>query len=127
MCFGVARARFQTAEVLRAGVERREVGGVARRERREIIDRDVVFASGGSQREQALLDAFQFARVVIGGAQRRFEMGARVLERVERRVERFDGGLDQRGRLGGAALQAAYGRRQHRNGGATTGDGLVRV
>ena len=48
------------------------------------------------------------SRIVVGGAQRRFEMAARLVERGQRGVERLHGRLDQRRRLRGAALQPPH-------------------
>ena len=60
---------------------------MARGQRIEPVDRHVVFARRRAQREQPLLDAFELARIVVGGGERRLEMGARLVERVQRGVE----------------------------------------
>ena len=65
-----ARLLLQLREPLGAGVDQSEIGLVAARERAELVDRNVVFAPGGAQREQPLLDALELARIVVGGAQR---------------------------------------------------------
>ena len=83
-------------------------------QRLELVDRHVVFARGGAQREQPLLDLLELARIVVGRPQRGVEMGAGVLDGGERRVERLHRRLDQRRRLGGAALEPAQRGRQRR-------------
>ena len=37
-------------------------------QRRQRVDRNVVFAAGGAQREQALLDTLEFLGIVFGDA-----------------------------------------------------------
>ena len=102
-----ARFLFQRDEAFGAGVDQRQVALVAAGERGKLVDRRVVFAPGGAQREQALLDAFELARIVVGGAQRLFEMHARLVERGERRVDRLHRRLDQRRRLRARGARAA--------------------
>ncbi len=107
--------RFQRLQLLLAGIDQADVVAIALRQRREIVDRHVVFAAGGAQREQPLLDALELGRIVIGGAQGGFEMGAGLFQRVERGVERLHRRLDQLRRLGAAALEPADGggKRRH--------------
>ena len=57
-----------------AGIDQRDVVIVLRRQRRQIVHRDGVFAARRAQREKPLLVAFEFGRVEIGRAQRLFEM-----------------------------------------------------
>ena len=64
MRFGVARARLQLGELLRPRIERREICGVARCERRQVVDRDVVFAPGGSRHSLEKLAAIKDADAV---------------------------------------------------------------
>ena len=52
---------------------------------------------------------------MVGGAQRRLEMRARLLERGERGVERLHRRIDQRRRLRGTALEPPQRRRQRRH------------
>ena len=70
----LARLLLQLREPLGAGVDQSEIGLVAAGERAELVDRNVVLAPCGAQREQALLHALELARIVIGGAQRLLEM-----------------------------------------------------
>ena len=123
----LARRRFEPLQFLRAGIERREIGGMLRAQRREIVDRDVVFAPRGAQREQPLLDAVELARIVIGGAQRGIEMRARFIERGQRRIERLHGRIDQCGRLRAPPLQPPQRRRERGNRRTVARDRIVRV
>ena len=125
--FGRARRRLQAFKLLLAGVDQRDVGLVARGQRRQLVHRHVVFAPCRTQREQPLLDALELGRIEIGGAQRGFQMAAGFLQRAKRGVERLHRRLDQRGRLRAAPLQPAddAGKRRHVRIGA--GDHLVRV
>ena len=116
---------FQRGKPLGAGIDQSEVGCVFRRQRVEAVDRRIVFPACGAQREQPLLDALQFLRVVIGGSERLFEMPPRLFQRVERRVERLHRGLQQPRRLRGAALQPAHRRRQGRHRRRAAGHSLV--
>ena len=81
-------------------------------QRREIVDRHIVFAPRGAQREQPLLDAVELVRIVVGGEQRGIEMRARLIERGQRRVERLHGRIDQRRRLAAPPLQPPQRRRE---------------
>ena len=95
----LARRGFERGQPLGAGIDEAEIGGIARRQRVELVDRHVVLARRRPQREQPLLDPLELARIVVGRAQRRLEMRARVFERRERRIERLHRRLDQRRRL----------------------------
>ena len=117
----IARRRFlrfalELCQLLGAGIDQREFGIVTLRQRGEIIDRHIVFAPGGAQREQAFLDALELLRIVIGDPQGMFEMLPRVFECIERRIDRLHHRLDQSRHLRGAALEAAHGggKRWHR-------------
>ena len=68
------RLALQRGEPLGAGIDQGEVAVVAVRQRGELVDRHIVFAPGGAQREQALLDALQLGRIVFGDPQRVFEL-----------------------------------------------------
>ena len=105
--FGLRGRGHQRLEPLLAGVDQRDIGFVARRQRRQFVDRHVVFAPGRAQREQALLDAFEFGRIEIGGAQRLLEVAAGFLQCGERGVERLHRRLDQARGLRRAPLQPA--------------------
>ena len=74
-----------------------------------------MLAGSRPQREQALLDALELARIVVGGAQRLIQMAARIVEGGQGGVERFHRRLDQGRRLRRAALQPAQrsGNRRH--------------
>ncbi len=61
---------LQRGEPLGAGIDQSEIAFVAVGQRGKLVDRHIVFASGGAQREQALLDALEFLRIVFGDAQR---------------------------------------------------------
>ena len=98
-----------------------------RGERGQLVDRHVVFAPRGAQREQPLLDALEFGRIEIGGAQRRFEMAAGFLQRVERGIERLHRRLDQARRLRCAPLQPADDAGERRHGRIGAGDRLMGV
>ena len=124
---GLLRGLFQRREPLGAGIDQREIGGIALGERVERIDRRIVFAARGAQRKQPLLDPLQLLRIVIGDAQRVLEMRARLVERVERGVERLHGGLDQRRRLRAAPLQPPHRGRQRRHRRARARDRLVGI
>src|SRR5262249_48947403 len=78
---------FERGELRRAGIEQGEIGGVARAQRRKLVDRGVVFPPGGAQCEQALLDALQDVRVERCGGERAVDMAARLVERRQRRIE----------------------------------------
>ena len=65
---GRLRLLLQRGEPLGAGVDQRQIAGVAARQRRELVDRHIVLAPGGAQREQPLLDALELLRIVIGDA-----------------------------------------------------------
>ena len=122
-CF---RFALQRGEPLGAGIDQGEIAIVAVRQRGELVDRHIVFASGGAQREQTLLDPIELGRVVFGDPQRVLKLGAGFVQRGERSIDRFDRRLDQRRCLGGAAFQAAHrgGERRHQR--VRSGDGLVR-
>ena len=76
-------------------------------QRRQIVDRHIVFARRRAQREQPLLAALQLVGVVIGGAQGGFQMRPRLFQPGQRGIERLDHRLDQRRRLRLTALQPA--------------------
>ena len=125
--FRSACGRLQRLELLLAGVDQRNIGFVSRRQRRQLIHRHVVFAARRAQREQPLLDAFEFGRIEIGGAQRLLEMAAGFLQRGQRHIERFDRRLDQARRLRGAPLQPADHPGKRRHAGIGAGDHLVGI
>ena len=66
---GLRSGGLQRLELFLAGIDQCDVGIVFARQRREFIDRNVVFAARRAEREQPLLDALQFGRIEIGGAQ----------------------------------------------------------
>src|SRR5581483_9316646 len=68
-----------------AGIDQRDVGGVFLRQRREVVDRHIVFAPGGAQREQPLLDLLKLGGIVIGCA----------LRRSSRRIAAENAGTDE--------------------------------
>ena len=105
---------------------KREIAVVAAGQRGKLVDRHIVFAPGGAQREQALLDPLKFVRIVFGDAQRVFELGAGFVQRGQRGVDRLHRRLDQRRRLRGAALQAPHRGRERRHRRVRPDDGLMR-
>ncbi len=123
---GRLRLLLQRREPLGAGIDQRQVAFVAARQRRELVDRYIIFAAGRAQREQPLLDAFELGRIEVGHAQRMFEMRARLIQRGQRRVDGFDHRLDQRRRLRRAALQPPHRGRQRRHRRLRSGDGFER-
>ena len=77
--------------------------------------------------KQALLDPIELLGIVIGDAQGRIEMLARVLEGREGDIERLQGRLDQGRNLGAAPLQAARGRRQRGHRRLSAGHRIMRI
>ena len=124
---GLARRRFEPLQFLRARIERSEIGGMLGGKRREIVDRDIVFAARGAQRKQPLLDAVELVRIVIRGNERCVELRARVIERGQRRIERLHRRIDQRGRLRPTSLQPAQRGRQRGDRRALAGHRLMRI
>ena len=121
------RGGLKHGKLVCAGIDEAEVGGIARRQGGQLVDRDVVLAGGGAQREQALLDALKLLGIVVGDAQGRLEMRARVLDGGERDVERLEGRLDQAGDLGAATLEATRRRRQRGHRRLVARHRLVRI
>ena len=72
----LSASRSSVGEPLGAGVDQGEIAVVAAGERGKLVDRHIVLASGGAQREQPLLDPIELGRVVFGDPQRVFELGA---------------------------------------------------
>ena len=64
---------------------------------------------------------------MIGDAKRVLQMAARLVERIERRVERLHRGFDQGRRLGAAALEPPHRRRQRRHRRVCSRHRVVRV
>ena len=124
---GLGGGGFQLLQLIRAGIDQRDVGDEFGGQRRQPVDRRRIFARGGAQRKQPLLDALQFGRIEIGRDQGCAEMLVGLFQRVDRDIDRLHRRLDQRGRIGGAAFQAAYGggQRRHRRMGAA--DRLLRL
>ena len=110
-----ARLGIERREPLGPGIDEREVGGMARGKRGELVDRHIVFARGRAQRKQPLLDALELARIAVGNAQGLFEVCARLLQRGEGGIERLDRRPDQGLRLFGPAFEPAQGRGEHRH------------
>src|SRR5260370_36976039 len=104
---GGLRSGLEGGEALGTRVEEGKVGGVTAGERIEPIDRDVVLARRRAQREQALLDSFELARIVLGGGERRIEMSACLIEGDERGIERSRRRPGQPLSPGGPAAQPA--------------------
>ncbi len=110
---GIERRRLggrllERGETRGARIDQREVAGIAARQRRQIVDRRIVFASRRAQREQPLLEPLEHARILVGGGERLLEMPARIVERRERGVDRLDGRLDQGRRLIAGDLLALH-------------------
>ena len=96
-------------------------------ERREIVDRDVVFAARRAQREQPLFDAVELVRIVVCGGKRGIELRAGFIERGQRRIERLHRRIDQRRRLRPPPLQPAQRGRQRGNRRTLAGHRLMRI
>ena len=119
-CGGVGRLRFgarllQARDLVTASVERGEIVAIFLCERRQAVDRRRIFAAHGAQREQPLLAAFEFVRVDGAGLDRLLDRAGRVLQGLDRLVQRLHAGLDQLRRLRHAPLQAARDGKQHRH------------
>ena len=67
---GISRRLFQLLQLIGAGIDQRDVGGVFGGERGKPIDRRRIFARGGAQREQPLLDALKLGGIEIGRGER---------------------------------------------------------
>ncbi len=124
---GLRRGRLQRLELFFAGIDQRDIAVVLLRQRRKLVDRNVVFAAGGAQAEQPLLDALELGRIEIGGAQCRFKMTARLIERRQRGIERLDGRFDQARRLRHAPFEPPDHARERRHAGFGAGDDIVRI
>ena len=70
---------FEPADLAAAGREGGEIVGEFLRQRRQPVDRRLVFAAHRPQREQALLDALLRLRIVGGGGKRQRDVAARLL------------------------------------------------
>ena len=97
------------------------------RQRRKLIDWNVVFATGGAQAEQPFLDALELGRIEIRRAQRSFKMTAGLVERRQSGIERLDGRLDQPRRLRHAPFEPADHARERRHAGVGAGNDIVRI
>src|SRR5690606_34888250 len=84
---GVRRRLLQSGQLLVAGVDQRHLGRKTLGQCCEIVHGACVFAGGGAQGEQPLLDALQFQRIEI----RRRQGGVEVLVGF---LQRIDGGID---------------------------------
>ena len=124
---GLGGGGFQLLQLIRAGIDQRDVGGEFGGQRREPVDRRRIFARGGAQRKQPLLDALQLGRIEIGRDQRGAEMLVGLFQRVDRDVDRLHRRLDQRRRIGGAAFQPAHRGRQRRHRRMRAADRLLRL
>ena len=124
---GFISGRFELLQLLRAGIDQRDIGGVFRGQRGEPIDRRRIFAGSCAQCEQPFLDALEFCGVEISRGNRCGEMLVGLLQRVDRGVDRLDRRLDQGGRIGGPALQPAHCRRQRRHRRMIAADRLLRL
>ena len=67
------RGGFQRLELFFAGIDQRDITVILLRQRRKLIDWNVVFATGGAQAEQPFLNAFKLGRIEIRRTQCRFE------------------------------------------------------
>ena len=113
---GNAKSRIQLLQLLFAGVEIGEIGNHPHGQRRKRRHRHRIFARGGAQRKQPLLDPLQFLRIVFGLAERRLHCHLRIGELIERRVEQLHGVFEQARRLMALALQPAHQRGDMRHG-----------
>ena len=103
------RARRAAPRRRRARRDLRRIFGPAPAARRP----RAIFARGGAQSEQALLDPLQRARIEFGVAQGLIESLLGMVERGERRIQRFQRRRrSARGACAGAALEPAQARRR---------------
>jgi hypothetical protein len=108
-------SRVATFRRGRAGIDQVQIAGIARAQRREIIDRYVVFAAGRAQGEQPLLDALELGRIVVGCCKRALKIGPCLVEGGEGLRRSAHRRCDQSRRLPLPALQPAHGGRQRRD------------
>jgi hypothetical protein len=85
---GLGRGGFQLLQPIRAGIDQRDVGDEFGGERRQPVDRRRIFARGGAQRKQPLLDALQLGGIEIGRDQGGAEMLVGLFQRVDRDIDR---------------------------------------
>ncbi len=124
---GLGRGCLQLFQLVGAGIDQRHIGGVFGGKRRQAIDRGRIFARGGAERKQPLLDPLQLGRVEIGRDQRGTEMLVGLFQRVDGDIDRSHRRFDQRRRIGGTAFQPAYRGRQRRHRRMVTADRLLRL
>ena len=87
---------------------RRSILRIARAQPFEVIHGNVMLARGGTEREQPLFGLVKLIRFAAACPQGRIEMGARLVQRPQSRVERFHGRLDQHRRLRAATLKPSH-------------------
>ncbi|MEY9230286.1 hypothetical protein ABIF78_002609 [Bradyrhizobium japonicum] len=121
------RRLLQLLQPRSTGIDQDDVGSVFGGKRGEAIDRRRIFARGGAQREQPLLDALELTRIEVGRGERGQEMLVGFLQRVDRGVDRLHGGLDQRRRVDAAPLQPAHRGRQGGDRRMIAADGFLRL
>ena len=127
MTIGLCGRRFQLLQSFSTGVDQCDIGGVFGGERSEIIHRRRIFARGSAQREQALFDALELERIEIGGGKRGREMLVRLLQRIDRNIDRLHGRLDQSRRTRRAALQPPHRGRKGGDRRVIAADGILRL
>ena len=86
-----------------------------------------MLAAHRPQREQALLATLELLGIEGAGFERVLDLAGGALDGVDRLVQRLHARLDQRGRLGQAALQAAREGKQKRQDGGIAGEVIARV
>ena len=96
-------------------------------QRLKVVDGHIVFARSGAQREQPLLDPFELVRIEFGSPQRSLEARARVFQRMQCELQRFDGRGYQGGRLSAAPIEPAQRRREHGQRRMHAAESVVRI
>ena len=116
---------FEPRQALLARFERGEFPGHALGDRRQVGNRDSVFAGGGAERKEPLLRAFEFARIGFGRRCGDFECPPRVVERRQGPVDRRDRIIEEAARLVGLALETPDETGERRRRRRRAGDDLV--
>ena len=124
---GSVRRRFQFFQLIGAGIDQRHIRRIFGGERGKPIDRRRIFARGGAQREQPLLDALELGGIEIGGKQRRGKMLIGLLQRVDRDIDRLHRGLDESRRIGRPPFEPPHRRREAGYRRLIATDGVLRL
>ncbi len=125
--FGFGDRLVQRREALAADVEIGETRRKLRRDRRQILDHDLVFPRRGSERKEPLLGALQLGRVELAAVDRRLQAAARFVEMIDGGVQGLDGAFQQARQLGRFPLQPTRQPDQARHRRGSAADDLVRL